>query len=264
MSGAERAAGEAADLARLYDVDLLDDPGDVDLYTALAATTERPILELGVGSGRIAVPLAVAGHRVTGVDRDAAMLARARDAAARRGADVAARITLVQGDIDGIRLPSAGDFGLAFVALNTLMLLANRDAQRDAIATMATHLASGGRAIVDVWQPDAEDLARFDGRLVLEYARQDPDTGAWVTKTASAQHDAARQSVLLTAIYEESRPAEPPRRWIRRDRLRLVSADELASMALDAGLEIEQLAGGYDLEPLGQGSDRAVLVAAKP
>ena len=74
----------AAALARLYDLDLVDDPGDLDLYLALAdraagpATGTAAILELAVGTGRLAVPIAAAGHRVTGVDLDPAMLARAR------------------------------------------------------------------------------------------------------------------------------------------------------------------------------------------
>ena len=77
-------AATAAALARLYDLDLVDDPGDLDLYLALAARTQGPVLELGVGTGRLAVPLAAAGYRVIGVDRDAAMLERAGLAAAAR------------------------------------------------------------------------------------------------------------------------------------------------------------------------------------
>jgi hypothetical protein len=129
---------------------------------------------------------------------------------------------------------------------------------------MAAHLAPGGLAVVDVWLPDADDLARFDGRLILEYGRRDPASGASVTKIGSAEHDAATQSVTLTTIYEESLPGATARRWLRRDVLRLVSADELRGMAEDAGLEIEVLGGGYNLEPLGPGSERAVLVAVKP
>ena len=68
-------SAESEALARLYDVDLLEDPGDLDLYLALAARTGGPILELGVGTGRLAVPLAAAGYEVTGVDLDPAMLA---------------------------------------------------------------------------------------------------------------------------------------------------------------------------------------------
>ena len=80
-------AATAAALARLYDLDLLDDPGDLDLYLAMADRADGPILELAAGTGRLAVPLAVAGHPVTAVDLDPAMLERARQRAAAAGLD---------------------------------------------------------------------------------------------------------------------------------------------------------------------------------
>ena len=73
-----------------------------------------------------------------------------------------------------------------------------------------------------------------------------------------------RASVTLTTIFEEGGQGEPTRRWVRRDRLRLVSADELRGFAEDAGLIVELLAGGYELGPMGPGSERAILVAVKP
>ena len=132
------------------------------------------------------------------------------------------------------------------------------------VATLGAHLAPGGLAVVDVWLPDADDLARYDGRVILEYPRRDPETGHFVTKVASATHDAATGTVALTTIYEEGDPGEPARRWIRQDRLRLVSADDLRSFAEEAGLVVESIAGGYDLEPLGPGAQRAVLIAVRP
>ncbi len=264
----------AAALARLYDLDLSDDPGDLDLYLALADRTGGPVLELAAGSGRIAVPMAQAGCDVTGVDLDPAMLARARAAAAPllgahagapvRGRRRRGRLDLVEADLLGLELPSAGSFRLAFIALNSLLLLASRTAQREALRTLARHLAPGGLAVIDVWQPAADDLARYDGRILLEHARLDPETGRIVTKASSAQHDPSSQVVTLTTIYEEAAQGEAPVRWIRSDRLRLVSADELVGFAEDAGLEVEQLAGGYDLEPVGPGTDRAILIAARP
>lgn len=263
MTGAPHAGDEPRDLARLYDLDLVEDPGDLDLYLAVAGRTNGPILELGVGTGRLAVPLAAAGYRVIGVDRDAAMLERARLALAAAGDDARERLELVEADFVGLRLPSAGTFGLVFLALNSLLLVPTRDAQRETLRTIAAHLAPGGVAVVDAWLPDADDLARFDGRLILEYGRRDPASGAAVTKIGSAQHDAATQSVTLTTIYEESLAGAAARRWLRRDVLRLVSADELRGMAEDAGLTIEVIGGGYDLEPLGPGGERAVLVARR-
>jgi hypothetical protein len=84
-----------------------------------------------------------------------------------------------------------------------------------------------------------------------------------VTKVGSAIHDAATATVTLTTIFEEGGQGDGTRRWVRRDRLRLVSADELREFAVDAGLEIELLAGDYGLGAMGPGSERAVLVAVK-
>lgn len=251
----------AAALARLYDLDLADDPGDLELYLALAARAAGPVLELAVGTGRVAVPLAAAGHQVTGVDRDPAMLERARSAAAEEGDGVAARLELVEADLVDLRLPSAGQFGLAFIALNSLLLLDSRAAQRAAILTLAAHLAPGGLAVVDVWIPAPDDLVRFDGRISLEYLRAEAGGDRFVTKVASADHDPIGQTVRLTTIYEEGRAGEPAARWARVDRLRLISVEELTAFAEEAGLRIETVAGGYDLEPIGPGGDRAVLVA---
>ncbi len=256
-------AATAAALARLYDLDLQDDPGDLDLYLAMASRADGAVLELAAGSGRLAVPLAAAGHPVTAVDIDGAMLDRARHRAVTASIPPG-RLTFVEADLLGLTLPDAGRYALAFIALNSILLLGGRSAQREALVTLARHLAPGGLAVVDVWLPDAEDLARFDGRVILEWPRTDPESGDVVTKAASAQHDAASGTITLTAIYEAGRQGTAPARWIRHDRLRLLGADELAGFAEDAGLRVELMAGGYDLSTLGPGSDRAVLVAERP
>ncbi len=263
-----RAAGgetAAEALARLYDLDLeADEPGDVDLYLALAARVGGPALELAAGTGRLAVPLAVAGHRVTVVDVDPAMLARARARA--RAARVGARIRFVEADLIELErhpLSDAGTYRLALLALNSLFLLATREAQATALRVLAGHLAPGGLAVVDVWLPSADELARYDGRLLLDRVHVDPASGSHLTKCWAATHDAATQSVVLTTIYEEGPPGAPPVRWVRRDPMRLVGADELRGLAEAAGLEVELMAGDYRLEPLGPGAERAVLVARR-
>jgi SAM-dependent methyltransferase len=266
MTDLRGEAGTAAALARLYDVDLLDDPGDLGLYLALAARTGGPILELAVGSGRIAVPLARAGYEVTAVDIDPAMLARLRhrlEETATAEPEVAARVHLVERDLVGLDIPGSPRFGLAVLALNSILLLDSREKQRAALETMARHLAPGGVAVVDVWLPAAHELARYDGRLSLEYVRTDPETDLVVTKTTSAEHEPTRGHVELTAIYEEGAQGGPVRRWVRQDRLRLLAADELSEMAEDAGLIVEILAGSYDLEPLVNHDERVILIARR-
>ena len=259
-----RSDREAEALARLYDVDLLEDPGDLDLYLAMAARADGPVLELAVGSGRLAVPVANAGHAVTGVDNDPWMLARARRMADEWLGAEADRVSLHEADVRTVRLPQAGGFGLAFLALNSLLVLETAGDQLAAVRAMAMHLRPGGLAVVDVWLPDADDLGRFDGRLTLQYVRRDPETGNLVTKLVAARHDHTNQSVELTNVYDEGRPGQPPVRWVRQDRLRLVSPDELRSLAEQAGLETQVIAGSDNLDPIGPASDRAILIAEKP
>lgn len=251
-------------LARLYDLDLeAEDPGDLDLYLALAARTGGPVLELAAGSGRLAVPIASAGHEVTAVDLDPAMIERGRARAA--GAGVEARIDWVERDLLDLLdrpLPAAGDFRLAILALNSLFLLPTRASQAAAIAALAAHLAPGGLAAIDIWLPSPADLVRYDGRLLLDAVHHE-DGGAIVVRTWSATHEPATAAVVLTTVYDEGEPGRAPIRWVRRDAMRLVTADELRSFAETAGLEVESLAGGYDLEPLGPGAERAVLIARR-
>jgi SAM-dependent methyltransferase len=263
----DRAATEteAQALARLYDLDLAEDPGDVELYRALARRTGDPILELGVGSGRVAIALTEDGHRVVGVDNDPAMLARARR---RSRSAKGGSLSLVEADLldapDAEPVVAGGPYALAFVALNSILLLTSAERPRAAIGAMAGLLGSGGLAVVDAWQPSPLDLVAFDGRLSLEWLRTDPETGRAVTKTVAAWFDPATRLVTLTTIFEEGRAGESPRRWTRSDALRLVTVDELTSYAAAAGLEVEHVAGDHDLGPLEPGSERVVLVARKP
>lgn len=261
-AGSTRASRSRADaLARYYDLDLRDDPGDLDLYRALLTRQEGPVLELAAGSGRLAVPLALAGHSVVALDNDPAMLARTAALwAARRGRRPADRLRTVVADLTTIRLDER--FGLVFIGLNSLLLMADEDAQAAAFRTIAAHLAPDGLAVIDVLLPDAGDLALYDGRLLLEWVRLDPETGEQVVKLASARHDVATATVDLTQIFEASPPdGGPVRRVLRQDRLRLLTARELTLLAEAAGLVVEELVGDYQMTPLGPGAERAVLLA---
>jgi len=254
----------AAALARLYDLDLAVDPGDLDLYLALAARTAGPIVELCAGSGRLLVPLAEAGHEITGLDLDPTMLDRARARSAAAGPAVTRRVRLVEGDLFSGAIAGAGTFRLGILALNSILLLGGPRRQRRAVAILAGLLAPGGVAVVDTWLPEPEDLGRFDGRLGLEWLRHDPETGREVIKTAAAWYDSATRAVTLTTIFDEGLPGEALIRWTREDALHLMAAEELRLHAEDAGLEVEIVAGDYDLSPLQSGDGRAILVARRP
>jgi SAM-dependent methyltransferase len=246
--------GSAERLARYYDLDLREDPGDGDLYAALAARTGGPVLELACGTGRLLEPLVAAGLEVTGVDIDPAMLARAE-----RRLGTGRAVQLVSADLLDVDLGPR--FGLVFIALNSLLLLGDAERQANALAAITRHLRPDGLAAVDAWLPGADDLGLYDGRLIAEWTRRDPETDEWVLKLASAAHDAATGTVELDGFYDAwaSDGGAVLRTW-RRDRLRLVSADELVRMARDAGLAVDTLSADYGGTPFGPGADRVVFI----
>ena len=251
----------AAALARYYDLDLSDDPGDVEMYLALAGAVEGDILELMAGSGRVAVPLAASGRRVIAIDNAPAMLARA---AARwsRATDRAtpAQLDLIEADAVGLTLDER--FGLVLVALNSLLLL-DHDTQPELFATIARHLAPAGRAVVDVWLPTPDDLALYDGRQVLDWVRHDDETDEWVAKTSAARYENAWRVADVTTFFDAWRdpaPNGPLRRSMRHDRAWFSDAKRIADMAETAGLEIDVLAGDYDMGPFAADADRLVMV----
>ena len=256
--------GRGADLARYYDLDLLDDPGDLDMYLALAAAHDGPVLELAAGSGRISVPLAAAGHDVTGVDRDPDMLGRAlaawQHAQDETDAVAGGALHLVEHDITELRLERR--FGLVILALNTLLMLGDRAAQQQSLAIMARHLApAGGRAVIDVWLPSPDDLALYDGRSVIDWVRHDPATDEWVAKSSSARYSSATHAATLTTFFDAWHDGGPVRRTMRSDEISFVGASELRALAEKTGLAVETEAQDYEMSALSSDAERIILVA---
>jgi hypothetical protein len=185
--------------------------------------------------------------------------ARAARSAGRRGSGSLGSLDLVEADLTTVRLRER--FGLAILALNTLLLLERPERQLAALRTLAAHLRPDGLAVVDIWLPGPEDLAIYDGRLLLEWIRDDPETGEPVAKLDSARFDSATATVVLTQLFDASSPdGGAVRRTMRSDRLRLVGAHELVRMAEDAGLAVDELAGDHRMGSFGPGDDRVILV----
>ncbi len=261
MSGGLSPRQRDARLARYYDLDFQDVHYDAELYQQLAVEGAGPVLELGAGSGRLAVPLALAGHPVVGIDTDEAMLERGRRRwQAVRGEIEAERLILQSGDFYEFRTEPR--FGLALIAVNTFLIAEDDDARRAILTTMRESLRAGGIAAVEVGTPDRAELERFDGRRQHEWLRIDPETGEEVTKTISAIHDASDDSVLMTQIYEWT-PLHggPLNRVTHQDHIHLVSADRLAQLAYESGFGAVDLWGDHLSSPHGPTSHRAILVA---
>ena len=120
----------------------------VDFLAGLAGGGRA--LELGIGTGRVALPLSQRGVPVHGIDLSSAMVARLRD---KPGADA---IGVTMGDFTTTRV--AGTFRLAYLVFNTIMNLTTQDEQVDCFGNVATHLEPGGCFVIEVMIPDLQRL----------------------------------------------------------------------------------------------------------
>lgn len=130
-------------------------------FLAELAGTNGRALELAVGTGRVALPLAARGVRVSGIDLSAAMLARLKEKAG--GSD----IPVVVGDIATTRID--GTFDVAYLVFNTIGNLTTQDAQVACFENAAAHLAAGGCFVVETGVPGLQHLSPGDRFRVFEH-----------------------------------------------------------------------------------------------
>src|SRR6478672_5346310 len=124
-------------------------PSECELLAELAAG--GPVLELGIGTGRVSLPLSAAGVEVHGIDASPAIVRQLR---AKEGG---AAIPVTIGDMADV--PVDGEFSLVFVVFNTFFMLTTEEAQQRCFRNVAAHLAPGGRFLIRTFVPDE---ARID------------------------------------------------------------------------------------------------------
>jgi SAM-dependent methyltransferase len=228
-----------------------DDPSDpansaaeiapvVEFLAALAG--DGAALELAIGTGRIAVPLAARGVAVTGIDLSEAMLAQLR---AKPGA---AGIHAVAGDMTTTRVDGA--FRLVYLVYNTIENLTTQTAQVECFRNAARHLEPGGAFVIEVGVPDLQRLP--PGQTVVPFAVGEDRLGF-------DEYELATQGLISHHYWregEEWRQASVPFRY--------VWPAELDLMAELAGLRLAARYAGWDRSPFTAESRKHVSVWAKP
>ena len=253
--------GDAAAYDPIVDVYDLEHAGfddDVALYRSLADVVGDPILELGCGSGRILLPLAEDGFRVTGLDGSPAMLARAESRANELG--LSERVTLVHADVRSADSATGGPFGLVIVGLNTLLHLPSQADQIELLAAAQRALDPRGQLVIDVFNPTPPLLTELSRGVTHEGAWAHPQGGT-VDKWSSRELIASDQRLETTIWYDHMLPDHSLHRNRSSFELRYVHFAELALMLQAAGFVEWRAYGGYDLEPFDDGSERMVVTA---
>jgi SAM-dependent methyltransferase len=179
------------------------------------------VLELGIGTGRLALPLAARGLEVHGIDSSDAMVQRLR--AKPGGAD----LSVVLGDFADVATAVDGGFAVVLVAFNTLFNLATEEAQRRCFVNVAARLRPGGSFVVEAFVPD--ESPGDDGRVTPSVVEADRVV-LQVTRRDVDQQTVSGNTVSITERGIRLRP------WL----IRYAAPAELDAMASAAGLTLAE------------------------
>jgi SAM-dependent methyltransferase len=212
----------------------------VDFLADLAG--QGAALELGIGTGRIAVPLARRGIRVHGIDLSGAMVARLR---AKPGAE---QIAVTIGDFATTSVE--GRFSLAYLVFNTIGNLTTQDEQVACFQNVAAHLQPGGCFVIEVGVPQLQRLP--PGETVRAFTLTPTHLGF-------DEYDVATQGLISHHYHIEDGKLD-----VDSLPLRYVWPSELDLMARLAGMTLRERWGGWKREPFTGDSTKHVSVWEKP
>lgn len=199
-------------------------------------------LELGIGTGRIALPLAARGVTVSGIDLSAAMVRRLRE---KPGGE---RFEVTIGDFATARAP--GRFRVAYLVFNTIMNLTTQDAQVDCFRNVAEHLEPGGRFVVEVMVPELRKLPRDQQAVPFQTG---PERWAFDLYHVATQEVSSNYIEVVAG-----------RGSVRSIPFRYVWPAELDLMARIAGLRPLERWSDWGREPFTDESTKHVSVWEKP
>lgn len=241
MGGTEAGvAGSPYDaIAELYDPWSRSVTEDVPFYVAEARKARGPVIELGVGTGRIAVPTAVAGVAVIGVDSSSGMLEVCRRRA--EAAGVAELLDLRLGDLAAP--PVSERVRLVTCPFRAYLHLPDREARVGALSAARELLVPGGRLIFDVFAPRRDDIEETHGRWI------EREPGIF----ERADWDEREQTLTLSVRGPDGEGTM---------RLAWISAREWRKALTAAGFEVERTYGWFDYRPYRGGEDM-VFVARR-
>jgi SAM-dependent methyltransferase len=239
--------------ARLYTAQYASYEEDLPLWRALAEDYGSPVLEIGCGAGRVLLPLAEAGHTVTGVDINPAMLRRARAAAA--GPHMG-RVLFVHGDLRALDLEQR--FRLVFSPCNTLAALDDAGLAA-AFAGVRAHLHPAGAFAFEVPGP---------GEELVDHAPEEPlaafidgESGNPIQLSATQDSDVSAGRVVVTWRYDELLPDGTVQSWTLPVPFYLRPPEDYARLLERARLRPVAFYGDFQRRTLAPGDARRIVVA---
>lgn len=251
-------------IAEWYDIehDALTEDAECFLSLLALPTSGRArILDVGSGTGRIAVALAVGGHEVTCVEPSEAMRTRCASRLARLPERVARRVTVLPGSATALGLDTEQRFDTAVLGLHLLGHLATASERHSALTGIGRQLVSGGQMLVDVDLLGPRRLYETARQMWWQGTWQLSETGEELSHFVTGVSGPTSGMLEVVHFYDFTSQNGEMRRTTARMSLALLSRGEVEVALMRAGYGIEAIYGGYDLIPYDDGSPRAIFDA---
>ncbi len=255
---------EYAFVADLYDyVSPYHERPDVDFFVEAAVDAGGPVLEVGCGTGRILIPTARAGVRITGFDLSPHMLAVCRRKLAEEPEEVQQRVDLVEGDMRSFDL--GRKYRLITLPFRPFQHLISVGDQLDCLHTLHRHLEADGRLILDLFNPWLERLVRDNVGQELEGEEPftTPDGRYVVRKHKIVSRDYFQQVNQVELIYYVTHPDGREERLVQAFPMRYLYRFEAEHLLVRAGFAVEHLYAGYDKIPYGSSYPGELIFVAR-
>ena len=232
--------------------------GELDFYLNAIDRCGGTVLELGVGTGRIAIPAAAMGHDVTGIDVNRPMLDRARLKSI--AAPLSGKLHLVEADMSKVDLPRK-DFDLVIIPAHTLALVTDERGQSETLMRCAEHMDPDATLIFNLFKPSDDLINGEPGETFLLGVVEDDEYGVRHVLTGSNEFDTTRQINRCTQVIET---LNADGESIDREELQVVFRylhnDQVIDMLEESGLRAIEVFGDFDGSPLTDDSEEMIYI----
>jgi len=240
--------------AKFYD--LFGSKDDLEFYKELAVQSGASALELGVGTARVAIPLARAGVGIVGLDNSEYMLEVARAKLAKEPKAVQDRVTLMRGDMMNLQLDQT--FSLVYIPASTFDHCVTAQDRAQCLNSIHNHLEEQGKLAFDIEQvsPDKPAASWW-------IDRKETNKDTTVVRSIFTRRDLARRLCSLDIFFDVYRNGKLVERYHEYGEVAILFKAEVENLLEQAGFRVDAVYGDFDKSEFRRDRPRAVFVTHK-
>ena len=236
--------------------DLFGSKNDLEFYRELALKSGNKALELGVGTGRLAIPLAKARITVVGIDNSVHMLRVAREKLAKETETVKRRVILKRGDMRNFELKQL--FPFIYIPSSTFDHNVTVEEQKQTLNCVYKHLEKNGTFAFDLEQktPDKPVSSWWIDRKEIDGERM-------VVRSIFTRRNMIKRTCSLDLFFDIYKNGKLLERYHEYGEVAIISKDEVTRLLEENGFRVESIYGNFDKSKCQEDSPRIVLVTRK-